>query len=198
MQPRPVKIGFPTIAAAIAQPRDGSVVTGSLDNRSALRFSLRFTGPSLLVAALVVLAFGFATGRYGSVPLVAAMVVLALLSAVIIPAHAPSSVDLSADAMRIRGRYRKRHVRLAEIATALFIISLKEASRPDHERFFDTRVILTNGKQLIVGFVREGVVADLTKWLPHSKVTIRVISYRRAIELHPKDVPDSVPGPPGS
>src|SRR5207245_9259973 len=132
-QPRPVKIAFPPRAAAIAQPRHGSVLTGSLDNRSALRFSLRFTGPSLLVAALVVLAFGFATGRDGSVPLVAAMVVLALLSAVIIPAHAPSSVELSADAMLIRGRYRKLNVRLAEIATALFIISLQAPSRPDHE-----------------------------------------------------------------
>src|SRR5437016_14616483 len=117
------------------------------------------------------------------------MVVLALLSAVIIPAHAPSSVELSADAMRIHGRYRERNVRLAEIATALFIISLKEASRPDHERFFDTRVILTNGQQLIVGFVREGLVADLTKGLPHSKVNIRLVSYRRALELLPKDVP---------
>jgi len=198
MQPRTVRISFPRIAAAIEQSADGKVATGSLDNRTALGFSFRSHGPSFVIGAVIGLVlFSVARGP-NPVALAGGGAFLSIVCAVIIARDAPKSLDVTSDVMLIRWRYRTRTVRSADIGMVLFYVSMKEAGRSDHERFFDTRITIPREKPLRVGFVCEGVVADLMKWVPHPKVTIRVIGFRQAIELHPRDVSHPVPGPPGS
>lgn len=191
MQQRPATISFPRLAAAITETGARGDPTARLDNRTALGFALRFYGPSFAIATAIGLALFSVMRGPNPVALVGGGAFMGVLSAVVISREAPSSIDLTSEGMIIHGRSRAVRVPSAITSTVLFIVSLKEASRSDHERFFDTRVAKTDGKQFRIGFVSEGVVADLLRWLPHSKVTIRVVSYRPAWELHPKDVPRS-------